>query len=322
MPHSTNSNLGKARKNKKDEYYTSYRDIQNELKHYTHHLDNKIIYCNCDDPHYSNFFNYFINNFDQLNIKKLLISGFSQDGNPARKYEINEVGKDRDIKLLLKNPKNISKPLHGWGDFRSAECMELMQQADIIITNPPFSQFREFLAQMIKSGKGFLTLGHVTATARDFVVREITAGKLWFGVHRRLWFLVPKGYKEAGEYKTDADGNHLVSVNCRWFTNLDYAARHQPMKLTKYYNPTEYPKCDNLDAININRNTHIPMDYPDMMAVPITFMDYYSPEQFEILGSERLIDGEENKILYVNKKPLFARLIIKHKNPLTLPRDI
>ena len=290
-----NKNLNKAKEAKKDEFYTQLDDINNELKHYREHFRGKTVLCNCDDPRVSNFFTYFAYNFEFLGLKKLITTCyknqnmdlFSQNQSDKAVYLVYEGDKNGDH---IPNADEIGvMPLKGDGDFRSKECIELLKEADIVVTNPPFSLFREYVAQLIEYDKKFLIIGNVNAVKYKELFPLIMNNKIWLGasIHsgdRKFW--VPNDYElNAAGCGIDETGRKYIQVKgVRWFTNLDYKERHENLILYKHYTPEEYPKFENFDAININRTEDIPCDYNGVMGVPITFMDKYNPEQFEILG--------------------------------------
>lgn len=290
-----NKNLNKAKEAKKDEFYTQLEDINNELRHYRKHFRGKTVLCNCDDPRVSNFFTYFAYNFEFLGLKKLITTCyknqdmdlFSQNQSDKAVYLVYEGDKNGDH---IPNADEIGvMPLKGDGDFRSKECIELLKEADIVVTNPPFSLFREYVAQLIEYDKKFLIIGNVNAVKYKELFPLIMNNKIWLGasIHsgdRKFW--VPNDYElNAAGCGIDETGRKYIRVKgVRWFTNLDYKERHENLILYKHYTPEEYPKFENFDAININRTEDIPCDYNGVMGVPITFMDKYNPEQFEILG--------------------------------------
>lgn len=308
-----NTNLANAKAAKKDEFYTSLRDIEEEIRYYEPHFRGKIVLCNCDDPYESNFFKYFSMNFNYLGLKKLIATCYN--GSPvadselllfpeehttdkkARKIVITEVQDNNgdgaidlaDVEWLIRNEKNVLTELKGNGDFRSDECIELLKEADIVVTNPPFSLFREYLAQLIQYEKQFLIIGNINAVSYKETFRLIMDNRLWMGASIHSGdreFRVPDDYPlNAAGQRTDERGVKYIRVKgVRWFTNLDYPQRHEDIELYKRYNPEEYPKYDNYDAINVNVTNEIPKDYDKVMGVPITFLDKYNPNQFEILG--------------------------------------
>ena len=350
-----NRNLRQAKKAKKDEFYTQLTDIEKELKHYRHHFAGKVVYCNCDDPYESNFFKYFASNFNALGLKKLITTSYS--GSPiagqqlplfeieglkeikpkdaeAHRIEINEVpdfNKDgaidlKDIEQLLKHKANVCAPLKGNGDFRSEECIELLKQADIVCTNPPFSLFREYVAQLVEYDKKFLIIGSINAITYKEIFPLIKENKIWLGasIHNGdREFRVPDDYPlSAAGYRVDKEGNKYIRVKgVRWFTNLDYKERHEELTLYKKYTPEEYPKYDNYDAIEVSKTSDIPMDYDGVMGVPISFLDKYNPDQFEIVSWSRHNDQGMDEGYWkggksdatINGKEVYRRILIKKK---------
>lgn len=347
---SLNSNLHKANQAKKDEFYTQIVDIEKELKHYKEQFRDKVVYCNCDDPFESNFFKYFASNFNALGLKKLIATSYKPSpiantqlglfginkllndpkGRPkvtANKFIINEV-RDmdgdgafdlRDIAEQLKaNKNNEWAPLEGEGDFRSEESIELLKQADIVVTNPPFSLFREYVAQLMEYDKKFLILGDQNAVTYKETFGFIKENKLWHGYDNggTKWFQVPNDYDIETETRIKIEnGIKFFSMGrIVWFTNLDTRKRHENIVLYKKYSSEEFPKYDNFNVINCDKVADIPMDYDGVMGVPITFVDKYNPEQFEILGianSARWI-GYECFTLIQGRK-IYNRILIKQK---------
>ena len=288
-------NIDKAKEAKKDEFYTQLDDINNELKHYREHFRGKTVLCNCDDPRISNFFTYFAYNFEFLGLKKLIttcyknqnVDLFSQNQSEQAVYLIYEGDKNGNHTPDANEIGVI--PLKGDGDFRSKECIELLKEADIVVTNPPFSLFREYVAQLMEYGKEFLIIGNQNALSYKEIFPLIRDNKMWLGasIHsgdRKFW--VPEDYElKAAGCGIDATGRKFIRVKgVRWFTNLDYKERHEDLILYKNYTPDLYPKYENYDAINVNKTEDIPCDYEGIMGVPITFMDKYNPDQFEIIG--------------------------------------
>jgi hypothetical protein len=313
------NDLQKAKTAKKDEFYTSLQDIELEMKHYRNFFVDKIVLCNCDDPYESNFFKYFSMNFNFLKIKKLIATCYdnspfagtqlslfdnydeiTKDKKTAYWIEINEIpdfNKDgaidlSDVESLLKSNNNILKVLKGNGDFRSKECIELLKKADVVITNPPFSLFREYISQLVEYNKKFIILGNVNAINYKEFFSLIRGNKVWMGqsIHSGdREFKVPNDYPlTASNSRIDENGYKYIRVKgVRWWTNIDYIERHQDLILYKKYTPKDYPKFDNYDVINVNITTDIPVDYDGIMGVPITFLDKYNPEQFEIVGASQ-----------------------------------
>ncbi len=348
-----NRNLTQAKKNKKDEFYTQLSDIENELRHYKKHFKDKVIYCNCDDPRVSNFFHYFLLGFEHLGIKKLIATCyknqnpdlFSQNNTERAiylEYKRDEKGKLIPYPDFMKsisqvatykgepNNPNMPKPedigigyLKGDGDFRSKESIEFLKEADIVVTNPPFSLLREYVAQLIEYDKKFVIIGSLNAITYKEIFKLIKENKLWLGSGFRggnAFFKTPYPNEFAkGVYDEETD---LVKFrNVTWFTNLDIYKRHEDLILWKTYNSEEYPTYDNYDAINVNKTKDIPIDYKGAMGVPITFMDKFNPEQFEIIGmaedngrgfSGGIWDGK-NPHCVINGKNKFKRIFIKNK---------
>lgn len=333
-----NKNLHEANKAKKDEFYTQLSDIQAELAHYKKHFKGKVVFCNCDDPYESNFFKYFCMNFNYLGLKKLIVTCYSGSpvaGNEISLFEetkpkcgyklvitkIEDVNKDGaidlgDVEYMLK--KKILKPalLHGDGDFRSEECVKLLKEADIVVTNPPFSLFREYVAQLVEYGKKFLIIGHQNAITYKEIFPLLKDNKMWlgYGFKRNCAHFINTQYKDIATDLDHREGMTRVS-GVMWYTNLDIDKRHEKMPLYKNYNADEYPKYDNYDAINVDKTADIPMDYDGVMGVPITFLDKYSPNQFEIIGSmaSTTVDKYSKGYPYVNGKKLYARILIRKK---------
>jgi len=321
-----NENLNKASLNKKDEFYTQLSDIEKELQHYKKHFKNKIVYCNCDDPRVSNFFNYFALNFEYLELKKLITTCyknqewnlFSQNASESAVY-LEYEGDKNGNKIPDAEEIGINQ-LKGNGDFRSEESIELLKQADIVVTNPPFSLFREYVDQLITHRKKFLIIGNVNAISYKEIFKLIKRNKIWMGPSIKSGdreFGVPGDYPlTAASSRVDENGNKFVRVKgARWFTNLDYPSRYSDLELYKTYSEENYPKYDNYDAINIDVTKEIPVDYKGHMGVPITFLDKYNPDQFEILGimASTTVDEDNFGYPYVDGKKLYARVVIKNK---------
>ncbi len=312
----TNADLKNANRNKNDEFYTSLDDIEKEVKYYKKSFEGKIVFCNCDDPYESNFFKYFAMNFNSLKLKKLICTCYDKSpimgeqlslfdlgyeipnkNKKAYKIVINEIPDINndgavdltDVQTLIKSKKNTLVQLKGDGDFRSDECVELLKESDIVVTNPPFSLFREFVQQLIDYKKDFLIIGNVNSiTYKDFFAL-LKKNKVWMGASIHSGdreFRVPDSYPlKASGFRIDEKGYKYIRVKgVRWWTNLDYKERHEKLILYKRYNPVEYPTYENYNAINIDKTTDIPCDYDGIMGVPITFMDKYNPEQFSIVA--------------------------------------
>ncbi len=343
-----NANLQRANKEKNDEFYTQLVDIERELSHYKDHFKGKTIFCNCDDPYESNFFRYFALNFNYLGLKKLICTCY--DNSPIAYTQLNMFGDDKttpnpnrraykieinqvidynndgatdlaDVEHLLKNKQNALTLLQGNGDFRSDECVELLKQADIVVTNPPFSLFREHLAQILQYEKQFLIIGNINAVTYKEVFPLLKADKIWMGYifNKTLEFEVPNEYK--GEIRNGKKYGRVPSIT--WFTNLETTKRHEELILYEKFNAEKYPHYDNYDAINVDKVTDIPCDYFGVMGVPITFLDKFNPFQFEILGcTESEGKGfscglwkEESKVAQplVGGKRIYKRIFIRRK---------
>jgi len=318
---SANRNLHQAKTNKKDEFYTQLVDIENELRHYTAHFRGKVVYCNCDDPRVSNFFHYFAYNFRVLGLKKLIttcyknqqMDMFSQhDTEKAIWLEYDGTENETGIPSI----EDIGvRHLEGDGDFRSAECIELLNQADIVVTNPPFSLFREYVATLIEHDKRFLTIGNMNATTYKEIFPLFQENKIWYGASIKSGdreFGVPKHYPlAAATTRVDMDGNRFLRVKgVRWFTNLDHRKRHEELILYKRYSPQEYPKYDNYDAIEVSKTAEIPIDWDGAMGVPISFLDKHNPDQFEIVGADFQFI-EKLQRFYVRGNRKYARIVIR-----------
>ncbi|MBR1712207.1 MAG: adenine-specific methyltransferase EcoRI family protein [Alloprevotella sp.] len=358
-----NENLTQARLRRKDEFYTQLTDIERELQHYWPHFRGKTVLCNCDDPYESNFFKYFALRFNQLGLKKLICTCFdgspvvgtelqlpfeeeeagdmalAAEASPqygthprgAYKVEITEVRDMNgdgavdlsDVRILLQNDHNVISKLKQHGDFRSQECIELLKEADIVVTNPPFSLFREYLAQLVQYEKKFLIIGHQNAITYKEVFPLIKENRIWLGY----------GFKgNAAHFKSPyedvaAAGDHregMIRVSgVNWFTNLDHSKRHEELDLVCHYSPEEYPHYDNYDAIEVGKTSDIPCDFDGIMGVPITFMDKYNPNQFELIWTtDRGGDGMLESIKkphtrfdapVVKGKGLYKRILIRRK---------
>lgn len=375
-----NKNLSAAKVNKNDEFYTQRVDIENELKHYKPHFAGKVVYCNCDDPYESWFFKYFAMNFNALGLKKLIATSY--DGSSVAGTEINFDGTegeskarkiiidqpiedyngdgavdDQDIRIYLqKFPPEIliSNDDYKPGDFRSKQCIELLKEADIVVTNPPFSLFREYIAQLFEYGKQFLVLGRMSALHYIEVFPKIMEGTMWCGVGFNLSMVYQTSYENTLDANKkyvkskgfDPEKNYIKVPAICWFTNLDHKKRHEELDLYKKYNSTDYPKYDNFDAINVDKVSEIPYDYAGLMGVPDTILGQYNPDQFEILGAcipeyvdklgisrigetwmskYRAIGGTghytanmKSLVLYDNNgtpRAIYSRIIIRNKHP-------
>lgn len=313
-----NEKFDAAKKNKSDEFYTQLVDIEKELKNHKDFFRDKTVFCNCDDPYESNFFKYFAMNFNHLNLRKLIATSYdgssiaytqlsifdeyeeknqNSDNRRAYKIEITEVidhNKDgavdlSDVEYLIRNNKNTLTVLDGNGDFRSDECIELLKESDVVVTNPPFSLFRDFLSLLVQYEKKFLIIGNVNAITYKETFKLVKEGKLWLGQSIKSGdreFRVPETYPlEAANYRVDENGIKYIRVKgVRWFTNIDYKERHELLVLYKKYDSEDFSNYENYDAINIDSTAEIPYDWDGIMGVPITFLDKYNPDQFEIIG--------------------------------------
>ena len=356
-----NRNLNAAKTAKKDEFYTQLSDIERELQHYWPHFRGKTVLCNCDDPYESNFFKYFALRFNQLGLRRLICTCYNgspvqgselllqfdnMDSEPkkiAYKVEITEVKDENgdgavdlsDVRYLLQNDKNVLSTLKT-GDFRSQECIELLKQADIVVTNPPFSLFREYIGQLVEYGKKFIIVGRqMNITYKEFfpLIKE---NKVWLGYGFKgaaAHFITP--YKDVATASNHKEGMVRVS-GVTWFTNLEITKRNEEIDLVCRFSPDEYPKYDNYNAINVDRTQNIPMDYAGIMGVPLTFLDKYNPQQFEIIwqasGNTRasapsdvlkeigyIVHPEDRGgCAVVNGKRQFTRIFIKNKHPKSL----
>ena len=301
-----NENLHKAKVAKNDEFYTRLQDIENELRHYRNHFKGKVVYCNCDDARESNFFKYFSLSFEFLGLKKLIATGYKENGKGvALVYEGDKNGNrnvdDEEI--------NVTE-LNGNGDFRSEECIEFLKEADIVVTNPPFSLFREYVTQLMQYGKKFLIIGNKNAITYKEIFPYIKNNELWLGTTNPNEYFLPNG-----------EITKSVAGLCRWFTNLEHKKRNEELILYKHYNPTEYPKYENSNAIEVSKVAEIPMGYEGVCGVPISFLDKYCPNQFRILDARdiALNDKQRNKSTYlikdadgtINGKATYARILIQ-----------
>jgi hypothetical protein len=365
-----NSNLANAKKVKNDEFYTQYSDIQKEIAAYLEYnpdvFRSKVVYCNCDDPFESNFFRYFVLNFNNLGLKQLITTSYKPSpvantqlglfgddktltktkGRPkvtANKFIINEV-KDIDgdgefnlkdvAKQLKVNKHNEWTPLDGDGDFRSEESINLLKQSDIVITNPPFSLFREYIKQLVDYDKKFLIIGNMNAITYKEVFPILKENKVWLGNNYKvnagaMFFEIPEkiaNLEQVREIKTNESGKKVYITRVqgiRWFTNIDHGRRHQPLQLMteaeviKFITKKPFEKYDNYDAIEVSLVKNIPRDYKGVMGVPVSFLDSHNPAQFEVVGSNRGVDQDPNKIYgrgsYLHGKEVYKRLFIRHK---------
>ncbi|MGI6218408.1 MAG: adenine-specific methyltransferase EcoRI family protein [Bacteroidaceae bacterium] len=330
-------NLDAAKSAKKDEFYTQLEDIERELQHYWPHFRGKTVLCNCDDPYESNFFKYFALHFNHLGLRRLICTcynGSPVQGNelllpfedfakaPAKQAycvtitEVKDLNGDgivdlSDVRVLLQNDRNVYTPLET-GDFRSRECLELLEKADIVVTNPPFSLFREYLGQLVKYDKKFLIIGHQNAITYKKVFPLIQSDKLWLGYGFKgnaAHFFSP--YEDIATANDHREGMIRVS-GVYWFTNMEHKKRHEKLDLVCRYSPEEYPKYDNYDAIEVSKTLNIPCDYDGVMGVPITFLDKYTPEQFEIVGNEVTLNLAR-RAPYLHGRRIYSRIFIRNR---------
>ena len=320
-----NLGLSNARNAKKDEFYTQLKDINAELVNYEHHFKGKTILMNCDDPTWSNFWRYFHMDFERLELKKIIATHYEYDDVSTYKMEY-EGGDDENFEAGVKTDLTQN------GDFRSPECIELLKEADIVITNPPFSLFREYVTQLMSFKKKFLIIGNINCITYKEIFPLIKNNEIWLGTGMGRWisgFIVPEDYPLYGtEAKINENGERIVATNnCLWLTNLDHRKRHEFVATAYCYRkkdqlyPMLYPQYDNYEAINVNKVIEIPMYYSGEMGVPITFLDKYNPEQFEIIGisgdlAKPFYDENGKKRsgrFYVNGKRMYDRIVIKRK---------
>lgn len=307
---SSNINLHEASKAKKDEFYTLLDTIEKELKFYKEQFRGKVVFCNCDDPKESNFVKYFSMNFEHLGLKKLIATHYKEANLFTQEvpYKLEYTGDKNGNRIP--DPDEFITKMIGTGDFRSEECIELLQEADIVVTNPPFSLFREYLEQLMDYDKKFLIIGNTNALTYKEVFKLIKANKLSTGYTNfnvGMFFVVPDDWEKF--HHIDEDGNKIarVSTSC-WFTNLEVERHKQEITLYKKYIPEDYPRYDNYDAIEVSKVSEIPMDYDGTMGVPITFIDKYNPNQFKIIalgivGSVNFSCNKRMEILDKNGKP-------------------
>jgi hypothetical protein len=321
-----NKRLHTAKAVKNDEFYTQLTDIEKELSHYKDQFFGKTVLCNCDDPRVSNFFKYFAYNFEKLGLKKLITTCYKSNMSDL----FSRYDSDKAIYLEYTGDQNDNRTpdveeievieLKGDGDFRSEECIQLLKQADIVCTNPPFSLFREYIAQLFEYNKKFLIIGNKNCVTYKGVFQQIMNNKMWLGyrnINADMWFVLPDN---AEKWEKIEDGKKLKHIMGCWLTNLEVSKRHENMILYKNYTPEEYPKYDNYNAINVNIVKDIPLDYEGAMGVPITFLDKYNPDQFEILGCSYSYgepvgyhkEGTDFNVS-VAGKPFYKRLFIKKK---------
>jgi hypothetical protein len=330
MAKSLNKNLNNAKAGKKDEFYTELTDIEKELRHYKDHFKGNTVFCNCDDPRVSNFFHYFSHKFEDLELKKLITTCYKNQErdlfstNKSESAIWLEYNGDKNGDRVP-NPEEIGiHKLKGDGDFRSQESIDLLTQADIIVTNPPFSLFREYVAQLIEHDKKFIIVGHQNALTYKEIFPLIKENKVWlgYGFNGGAAHFINTQYEDYATAGNHKEGKIRVS-GVHWFTNLDTRKRHEDLILYKTYNKKEFPTYDNYDAIEVSKTKDIPMDYKGVMGVPITFMDKYNPDQFEIIGATESegkgfsngLWNEESKVAQaiVKGERVYKRIFIKNK---------
>ena len=320
-----NKSLHAANRAKQDEFYTQLSDIEKELKHYRKHFRGKTVYCNCDDPTISNFFRYFELNFEKLGLKRLITTCYKNRQTDI--FSRHDIDAAAGLEYVGDGTEPTEFQLKGDGDFRSTECIELLKQVDIVVTNPPFSLFREYIAQLVEHDKKFLVIGNMNAITYKEIFPLIRDAKLWLGhgpAGSDMLFDVPEDYatelvrnkKEGSAYRR-VDGVIKGRLgNAAWFTNLNYKKRNEELILFKRYSPEEYPKYDNYDAINVGKTADIPVDYAGEMGVPITFLDKHNPSQFEIIGMDRPLitelTGKQSRFK-IKGKEIFARIVIRNR---------
>jgi hypothetical protein len=331
-----NSGLHAARRNKKDEFYTQLTDIERELRHYRSHFQGKVVYCNCDDPYVSAFFEYFTKNFQYLGLKTLITTCYKS----KRMDLFSQNDSSRALKLeysggapnSLPSPSDIGvSQLKGDGDFRSKECVELLEEADIVVTNPPFSLFSEYVAHLVSHNRHFLIIGHQNAITYKEVFPLIREERMWlgYGFPGNVAHFIAPHYEDTASSGDHREGMIRVS-GVVWFTNLDHSKRHEEMILVHRYHdaPGEYPRYDNYDAIEVSKTKHIPKDYSGAMGVPITYLTKHNPDQFEIIGATesegagfsaglwRADSGVPQAV--VDGSRVYKRLFIRHRHPVSL----
>jgi hypothetical protein len=321
-----NRNLHAAKASKQDEFYTQLSDIEKELRHYTKHFKGKTVLCNCDDPRVSNFFHYFSYNFEKLRLKGLITTCYkNQQADLFSKHE-----SEKGVYLEYQGDTNRNRvpdpaeigihQLKGDGDFRSEECVELLKQADIVVTNPPFSLFREYVDQMIRHDKKFVIIGNKNAITYKDIFTLIKNNRLWIGttpMGTDMTFQVSEAFgkelvitKRHGSAYRMVNGTIMARAQACWFTNLEHQKRHEELVLYKTYSPNEYPRYDNYDAIEVSNTKNIPSDFDGVMGVPITFLDKYNPEQFEIVKFRK---GDDERDLSINGKYPYFRILIRKR---------
>lgn len=328
-----NTALSQAKKAKKDEFYTQLSDIENEVMHYKDHFKGKTVFCNCDDPMVSNFFVFFVRNFKEFGLKRLITTCYKSsqydlfsDHSEEHAVMLDYRGGD-DNNPDLKQIAAKAVPLKGDGDFRSRECIDLLKESDIVVTNPPFSLFREYVAQLMKYEKKFLIIGNQNAITYKEIFPLIMDNLIWQGFHcGDMAYMVPDDSEpRATRFWIDEKGQKWRSLgNACWFTNLVHSKRNDYLDLYKSYNAEEYPQYDNYDAINVDKVAEIPKNYYGAMGVPVTFLDKYNPNQFQIIDANTIITNPntpkkahgiiKDKDGSIDGKPKYARIVIQRKH--------
>lgn len=330
-----NTGLHTAKRNKKDEFYTQLVDIENELRHYRSHFKSKIVYCNCDDPYVSAFFKYFTKNFEFLGLRKLITTCYKSQRMDL--FSQNDSEKAIKLEYMGGAPNSLPTPvdigvtnLKGNGDFRSQECIEILKEADIVVTNPPFSLFSEYVAQLAEYDKKFIIIGHQNAITYKEVFPLIKSNNMWlgYGFKRNMAHFIAPHYEDTASDTDHREGMIRVS-GVVWYTNLDHNKRHEEMILVQRYHGNEaaYPDYDNYDAIEVSKTQDIPMDYAGIMGVPITFLTKYNPDQFEIIGATESegtgfssgLWNQQSGIAQavINGKRVYKRLFIRNRNAIS-----
>jgi hypothetical protein len=290
-------------------------DIEKELRHYKEYFKGKTVFCNCDDPESSNFWKYFELNFEHLGIKKLISTHF-EDSKPSYKLELTS---DKNFDGLVNGRDIVTTPLQQNGDFRSPECIEILQEADVVVTNPPFSLLREYIAQLMEYNKNFIIIGNQNAVTYKEIFPLLRDNKMWLGYNSGdMEFMVPDYYEpRATRYREENGIKYRSMGNICWFTNVDIHKRHENLILYKTYdgNEDDYPHYDTYDAINVNRVQNIPCDFFGKMGVPITFLDKHNPDQFELIGIDRYVEDNPNygKRFTINGTEKYARILIRQR---------
>ena len=312
-----NNKLRNAKKSKNDEFYTLMEDVEKELRYYTESFEGKVVYCNCDDYQQSNFYKYFYYNFHYLKLKKLICTCFNADG--------------KGLYAIYDGETETTGKLNGDGDFRSEECIEYLKECDVVVTNPPFSLFRQYVKQLMDYNKKFIIIGNNNAITYKEIFPYIKDNKMWLGINsnKTMEFIIPMSYEKWD--RIEGNRKYCKGPAISWFTNVPYVYERKPLILTKSYydNPSAYPKYDQYDAINVDKVADIPYDYDGVMAVPITFLKNYCPTQFSIIdGCNRYlildsfninekVKNERGHSCNINGKPKYFRVLIKKKDDLT-----